>query len=93
MVCKECGKNYRRITRKDGEVVWRCADRVENGKQEACKNFHTITDTEIKQAICDYLGIDYFDEDTVKEEICRIEIGSDSIEFVSQMDCLFSLSM
>lgn len=93
LVCKECGKNYRRITRKDGEVVWRCADRVENGKQATCQNLHTVTDTEIKQAICDYLDIDHFDEDTVKEEICRIEIGSDSIEFVSQMDHLFSLSM
>lgn len=29
LVCAECGANYRRITRASGEVVWRCANRVE----------------------------------------------------------------
>ena len=93
LVCKECGKNYRRITRKDGEVVWRCADRVENGKQAECHNLHTVTDAEIKQAICDYLEIDSFDEDIVKEELSRVEIGCCSIEFVTHLDQLFGLSM
>lgn len=58
-----------------------------------CKNLHTVTDAEIKQAICDYLEIDSFDEDVVKEEIIRVEIGCDSIEFVTHMDRLFGMSM
>lgn len=33
LVCAECGANYHRITRDSGEVVWRCANRVEHGKE------------------------------------------------------------
>ena len=31
-VCGECGRSYRRITKHDGSVIWRCANRVEHGK-------------------------------------------------------------
>ncbi len=52
LVCAECGSNYRRITRLNGEIVWRCADRVENGKQSKCKYSPTIADITIKDLIC-----------------------------------------
>lgn len=93
LVCKECGKNFRRITREDGEVVWRCADRVENGKQALCQNMHTVADAEIKQAICDYLGIDRYDEKTVNAELHRIEIGNDCITCISKDEQFFSFCM
>ncbi|WP_418971953.1 recombinase zinc beta ribbon domain-containing protein [Allofournierella sp.] len=44
LVCAECGSNYRRITRLNGEVVWRCSDRVEKGKQSVCKYSPSIAD-------------------------------------------------
>lgn len=72
--------------------MWRCADRVENGKQAQCHNLHTVTDAEIKRAICGYLEIDSFDEDVVKEELSRVEIGCDGIELVTHSDQLFGLS-
>ena len=28
-VCAECGRNYRRVQRASGEMVWRCVNRVE----------------------------------------------------------------
>ena len=93
LVCKECGKNFRRITREDGEVVCRCADRVENGKQALCQNMHTVADAEIKQAICDYLGIDRYDEKTVNAELHRIEIGNDCITCISKDEQFFSFCM
>ena len=37
LVCAECNHNYRRITRPSGEIVWRCASRVEHGKK-FCKH-------------------------------------------------------
>lgn len=43
LVCEECGANYRRITRPSGEVVWRCANRVEYGKR-ICKHSPSITE-------------------------------------------------
>ena len=42
-VCGECGASYRRITKHSGEVVWRCANRVEHGKR-ICKTAPTVTE-------------------------------------------------
>lgn len=41
LVCAECGANYRRISRPSGEIVWRCANRVEHGKR-ICKHSPSI---------------------------------------------------
>ncbi len=52
-ICQECGSPYRRINRhtKDGkEIVWRCANRVEHGK-EICKHSHTISDEAVKKFV------------------------------------------
>lgn len=46
IVCRECGRNYRRITRHDDVVVWRCANRIEHGSR-ICKNFRTLKESEI----------------------------------------------
>lgn len=74
LVCAECGSNYRRITRPNGEVIWRCADRVERGKQSACKHSPTITDAYIKDLFCKELGLAEFDELTVQSEVSQIWI-------------------
>lgn len=74
MVCAECGSNYRRITRPTGEVVWRCADRVEKGKQSACKYSPTITDITIKALLCKELELTKFDEQKVQEKILQVLI-------------------
>lgn len=37
LVCQECGRAYRRITKHDGSVIWRCANRVEHGRK-LCKS-------------------------------------------------------
>lgn len=78
LVCAECGSNYRRITRPSGEVVWRCADRVEKGKQSVCKYSLTITDMAIKKLICKELDLSEFDEQAVQNGISQILIASDS---------------
>lgn len=77
LVCAECGSNYRRITRPSGEVVWHCADRVEKGKQSACKYSPTITDVYIKDLICKELGLSVFNEQAVHSKILQISIVSD----------------
>lgn len=74
LVCEECGCNYRRITRPSGEVVWRCANRVEHGKQ-FCKGSPTITEKEVITAICKTFGIAKFDEDVVRNKIEKIVVG------------------
>lgn len=78
LVCAECGSNYRRITRSSGEIVWRCADRVERGKQSVCKCSATITDMDIKDLICMELGLAEFKEQVVSQEISKILIKSNN---------------
>jgi len=51
-ICHECGAAYRRITRHSGEVVWRCASRVEHGKK-ICKTTPTVTEAFIRQFLAD----------------------------------------
>lgn len=73
LVCGECGHNYRRITRPSGEVVWRCANRVEHGKA-FCKGSPSLPEQVIKDVICEKLQISSFDEATVKDTIEQITI-------------------
>lgn len=53
--CGECGKNYRRITTHSGEIVWRCAGRVE--KSGNCKN-ETIKQYDIDEKLREKYGCD-----------------------------------
>ena len=79
MVCSECGRNFRRITRPSGEVVRRCADKVENGKRATCTNTVAVSDGEIQEIICEQLGLAIFDETAVGDAIGAIEIGREGI--------------
>ena len=74
LVCEECGCCYRRITRPSGEVVWRCASRVEHGKQ-FCKSSPTITEQEVITAISRALRTAEFDEQKVRNQIEKIVVG------------------
>ena len=79
LVCAECGANYRRITRPSGEVIWRCANKVEYGKK-ICKRAPSISEDTIKIA--------EFDEATIRSSIAKILIqhdGSLEIEYKPEM--------
>lgn len=76
LICAECEHNYRRITRPSGEVVWRCASRVEHGKK-FCKHSPAISEEKIKELICEKLGMSIFDESQIKDQIDTILIHSD----------------
>ena len=83
LVCAECNDNYRRITRTFGEIVWRCANRVEYGKK-FCKHSPSIAEEQIKNLICEKLDMRTFDEQKIKDRIDTILIHSDGslqIEF------------
>lgn len=76
LVCAECNHNYRRITRPSGEIVWRCANRVEYGKK-FCKNSSLY-------CRCEKLDMRTFDEQKIKDRVDIILIHSDGslqIEF------------
>ncbi len=75
LVCAECNHSYRRITRSSGEVVWRCASRVEHGKK-FCQHSPSISEEKIKKRICEELGMSTFDENQIKNRIDKILIHS-----------------
>ena len=79
LICGECGRNYRRIARSSGEVVWRCADKVENGKRATCSNMATVSEDEIKEIICEQMGLAVFDEAVIDCAIEAIEISSEDV--------------
>ncbi len=76
LICGECGRNYRRITRPSGEVVWRCANRVEHGKR-FCKYSPSILEQQIKDIICAKLHMAAFDEQAVNKYIDSVTIQPD----------------
>ena len=76
LVCAECNHNYRRITRPSGEIVWRCASRVEYGKK-FCKHSPSIPEEKIKKVICKRLSLSIFDENQVKDQVDTIWVHSD----------------
>jgi site-specific DNA recombinase len=72
-VCGDCGASYRRRTER-GKVVWRCATRIEKGK-EACTNSPTLDDEWIRKVlgvtVCDN---GFYDEEMVRNNVERILI-------------------
>ena len=91
MVCAECGAHYRRITRPSGEVVWRCANKVENGKK-ICKNAPSISEGVLKNYLCTTLNMTEWDEESIKNSIERILIQHDGgLEIEYKYDMKHSL--
>lgn len=73
LVCGDCGASYRRRTER-GKVVWRCATRIEKGK-EACLHSPTVDEEWVKRYICETVCKDgVFDERVIRDRVDRIQI-------------------
>ncbi len=73
LVCGDCGASYRRRTER-GKVVWRCATRIEKGK-DSCPNSPTLDDgwmqDTLSAAVCQNRA---YDEGVVRNEVDKIQI-------------------
>jgi hypothetical protein len=83
IVCGECGKNYRRITKHNSEIIWRCANRVEYGKK-VCRRSPTVSDDIVKATIVQCLKnqgyqVSRYMGSIVLEHIEKIIIQSDGL--------------
>ena len=74
-VCSECGRSYRRITKHDSSIVWRCANRVEHGKT-ICKHSVTLSEERMQEYLLELLGEGYTDQD-IRERFDEITVGTD----------------
>ena len=73
LICGDCGASYRRRTER-GKVLWRCAIRIEKGKEE-CPNSPTldegwVQDT-LSEAVCQN-GV--YDESIIRNEVDKIQV-------------------
>lgn len=73
LVYGDCGMSYRRRTER-GKVLWRCATRIEKGK-ENCESSPTINEKWVNAVLGEEIynnGI--YQEDEVKGQVERIEV-------------------
>lgn len=72
LVCGDCGASYRRRTER-GKVVWRCATRIEKGK-EACIESPTINEEWIKEKLADTVVDGVYDESIIRDRVEKISV-------------------
>jgi site-specific DNA recombinase len=70
LVCGDCGASYRRRTER-GNVVWRCATRIEKGK-EACLESPTVKEEWIKERLTSMVSGELYEENIIRERIGQI---------------------
>jgi hypothetical protein len=75
-VCAECGRNYRRVQRASGEIVWRCANRVEHGSR-ICKSSPTITEEEAIRFVCEITGTAQLEDQAIKQSLESVIVNQD----------------
>jgi len=78
--CTICGRNYRRITTHSGEIVWRCAGRVE--KQSVKCTAPTITTEDLIPEINRASKIADLHLDFLDEIVDRIDVGGANITVI-----------
>jgi len=73
LVCGDCGASYRRRTER-GKVVWRCAIRIEKGK-EACPNSPTLDEEWVKKGLGEMAcEAGSYDEGVVRNNVDNIQV-------------------
>ena len=73
LVCDDCGVSYRRRTER-GRVVWRCATRIEKGK-EMCPNSPTLDEEWIKKVLSETVCENgAYNESVIRDKVDRIQI-------------------
>lgn len=83
LTCGHCDRSCRRITRPSGEIVWRCADRVENGRKANCENRNSISNDTLTEAICNRLHLENISPEKMCSTVHSIRIYTDKIDILS----------
>jgi site-specific DNA recombinase len=73
--CEVCGAAYRRRTER-GKVVYRCATRMEKGR-DACKKSPTVDEKRIKVELGKRVCGGEYDEEVIRKEADKVLVGKD----------------
>ena len=83
LVCGDCGASYRRRTER-GKVVWRCAARIEKGKN-ACATSPTINEAQLNEQLAETICGGVYDEEIIRSKVDKIQIFEKSIIIAARM--------
>ena len=73
LMCGDCGASYRRRTER-GKVVWRCATRIERGK-DACPQSPTLDEGWVQDILSKTVCRDgTYDENMIRSEVDKIQV-------------------
>ncbi len=73
LICDDCGAYYRRRTER-GKVVWRCASRIEKGK-DACPHSPTLDEGWLQDTLGAVVCRDgAYDEGYIRNEVDKIQV-------------------
>jgi len=73
LVCGDCSTSYRRRTER-GKVVWRCATRIEKGK-DACPHSPTLEEGWIQDVLGEVVCMNgAYDETIIRNEVDKIQV-------------------
>lgn len=92
LVCGDCGASYRRRTER-GKVVWRCATRLEKGK-DICAHSPILDEKWVEnilgEKICEN---DNYNEDIVRNKVDWIFVFSKNLEIRCKDESLLSIKL
>lgn len=78
LMCGDCGVSYRRRTER-GKVVWRCATRIEKGK-DACPHSPTLDEAWVQDTLSEIICQNgAYDEGIIRNEVDKIQVFGDYI--------------
>jgi len=90
LVCGHCGASYRRRTERN-KVVWRCATRIEKGK-DICSHSPTLDEKWVQNVLSENIcENDVYDEAVVRNEVDRIFVFSKNLEIRGKDESMFSV--
>ena len=73
LVCGDCGASYRRRTER-GKVVWRCATRIEKGK-DACPHSPTLDEAWVQDTLSEIICQNgAYDEGIIRNVVDKIQV-------------------
>lgn len=90
LVCGYCGASYRRRTER-GKVVWRCATRMEKGK-DRCADSSTLNEEWVKGALGETICDDgKYDENIIRNRVDIIRVFNEYLEICYKNDDRISI--
>ncbi len=90
LVCGDCGASFRRRTER-GKVVWRCATRIEKGK-EMCTDSPTLNEEWIRNVLSETVcENDIYNEEIIRNKVERIFVFCENLEVCCKYESNFSV--